>query len=139
MNTKDVEVRLERSLRKRVSLPALDARFNAAVWERIAAESVPASVSTASASRGFNWLLASNVIGIAVSLALIAYFVVREAMGIRVDFGVALPALPALPEHATASIFKSLGWGVTAAAVGFGFAFTRVGRRLLAFFRAQFA
>jgi hypothetical protein len=134
MNTKDVEVRLERSLRKQVSLPALDARFNSAVWARIAAESAPAS--TASAPRGFNWLLASNVIGIAVSLALIAYFVVREAMGIRVDLDVALPELPA---HAAAPIFKSLGWGVTAAAVGFGFAFTRTGRRLLTFFRSEFA
>lgn len=133
MNRKDIEVRLERSLQQQVSLPALDARFNSKVWERIAAQESPA---VARKSRGSRWLLASNVLGIAVSLALIVYFVAREATGI--SLGVNLP-LPEISAHTTESLIKSLGWGVSVVAVGFGFAFTRMGRRLLNFCRSEFA
>ena len=34
----NIEARLERSLRKQVTPPKLDGRFDAAVWSRIAAE-----------------------------------------------------------------------------------------------------
>jgi hypothetical protein len=134
MNGKDVEVRLERSLRNQVSSPALDARFNAAVFARIAAQE--ASVPEARRSNASRWLLASNVIGIAVSLALIVYFVAREFTGIQIDVSVPLPTLS---DQATASLMKSLGWGVAAAAVAFGFAFTRMGRRALEICRSEFA
>ena len=37
-NSRDVEARLERSLRNQVRVPKLDGRFDAAVWARIEAE-----------------------------------------------------------------------------------------------------
>ena len=52
----ETEVALEKSLRKQVPMPRLDARFNAAVWQRIAAAEAPARMRPARTSR---WLLAS--------------------------------------------------------------------------------
>ena len=40
--TKDIEARLDRSLRNQVSAPKLGRDFNAAVWARIAREEAPA-------------------------------------------------------------------------------------------------
>lgn len=134
MNRKDVEARLDRSLQKQVSLPKLDARFNAAVWSRIAEQEAPAAAVRR--VPGSRWLRMSNALGMAVSLVLIVYFVARETAGMSVEMN--LP-LPAISEQTTAQITQLLGWGVTAAAVGFGFMFTDMGRRLLRFCRSEFA
>ena len=134
MTTKDIESRLHRSLHKQVALRKLDARFNLAVWERIAREEVPAA--TPARPRGASWLLASNVLGIAVALALIVYFLVRNVSGIDIEMNVPLPEISA---DSTAAVLKMLGWGVSAGSVAFGLAFTRSGRRLLHFLRSEFA
>ena len=133
MNRNDIEARLEASLRKQVSLPALDSSFNDAVWRRIAAQEAPVAVGASRASR---WLLASNVLGIGLSVVLILYFLVRGFSGAGVE--VELP-LPAISEQTTVSLLKGMVWAVTVAAVGFGFAFTRMGRRTLMFFKSEFA
>lgn len=129
----ELEARLDRSLRKQVAMPKLDAGFNAAVWQRIAAAEAPAKVRPARASR---WLLVSNVLGLGVSLALVLYFVIPAISG--VDLQVSVP-LPEVSAQTTAGITQGLVWGVTVVAVAFGFAFTRFGRRLLDLFRSEFA
>lgn len=138
MNTKDIEVRLERSLRQQVSLPRLDSRFNAAVWQRIAAQEVPAASPSPRSTR---WLLAANLLGIAVSLALLVYAVARESTGIQIEVSPALPVLPTVPalsDQALQVLTQSLGWVVSGAAVAFGMAFTRSGRRVIDYCRSEF-
>lgn len=133
MSDKTVESMLDRSLQKQLPLPKLDGRFNAAVWQRIAAQEAP--VVAPRASRGSRWLMVSNGLGIAVSVALIAYVLLRAGSGVHVD--VELPAMPAalsLPEmsgQATAAVMKGMGWAIALVTVGFGFAFTSSGKRML--------
>ena len=134
--TLENEATLERSLRRQVAVPRLDASFNAAVWQRIAAQQAPA---VARPARGSRWLLVSNVFGIGVSVALVVYFVARGFAGVEVDTSLANLAIPAVTEQTTTTIVQGLVWVITLAAVGFGFAFTRLGRRLLDFCRSEFA
>jgi len=134
MNDQDIESRLDRSLRKQVALPKLDARFNAAVWERIAAQEAPAVV--APRATGSRWLLGSNLVGIAVSLGLIVYCVVRSFSGVSVQVDLPVPEISA---QTTAAAMQMLGWGLTFASVAFGASFTSTGRRLLRFLRSEFA
>lgn len=133
MGNRQLEAALDGSLRKQVPVPRLDARFNAAVWQRIAAAEAPARVRPARASR---WLLASNFIGVGVSLALVLYFVIPAASGISLQVDVPLPEVSAQTHRA---ITQGLVWGVSALAVAFGFAFTGVGRRTLERCRSEFA
>jgi hypothetical protein len=129
----EIETRLDASLRRQVPVPRLDARFNAAVWQRIAAAQAPAVARPARASR---WLLASNLIGVGVSVVLIVYFVAREFTGVSVDVNLPLPEISA---QANAAISEGLFWGITVLSVGFGFAFTRLGRRVRDICRSEFA
>ena len=126
------EATLDRSLRRQVAVPRLDASFNAAVWQRIAAQQAPA---VARPARGSRWLLVSNLFGIGVSVALVVYFVARGFAGVEVDTNLAIPVVT---EQTTTTIVQGLVWLITLAAVGFGFAFTRLGRRLLDFCRSEF-
>jgi len=128
----EVEAKLDRSLRGQVPVPRLDASFNAAVWQRIAAQQAPA---VARPVRGSRWLLISNLLGIGVSVALVVYFVARSFAGVEVDASLAIPAVSA---QTTTTMLHGLVWAITVAAVGFGFAFTRLGRRLLDFCRSEF-
>jgi hypothetical protein len=91
------------------------------------------SVRTLDASR---WLLVSNILGIATSAALVVYFVASGFSGMEVEMNLPLPEISA---RQTDSILISLGWGITAAAVGMGFAFTRLGRRVRSVLRNEFA
>src|SRR6187431_1207233 len=116
--TLENDATLDRSLRRQVAVPRLDASFNAAVWQRIAAQESPA---VARPARGSRWLLVSNVFGIGVSVALVVYFVARGFAGVEVDANLALPVVT---EHTTTTIVQGLVWVITLAAVGFGFAFT---------------
>jgi hypothetical protein len=129
----EIEAKLDRSLRRQVPVPRLDASFNAAVWQRIAAQQAPA---VARRERGSRWLLISNLFGIGVSIGLVVYFVARSFAGVEVDADLGLPEVSV---QTTTTILHGLVWAVTVAAVGFGFAFTRLGRRLLDFCRAEFS
>jgi hypothetical protein len=133
MSNKHVESRLDRALHEQLGVPRLDGRFNAAVWQRIAAQQAPAAAPRA--TRGSRWLMVSNVLGAAVSLALIGYVLLRAMPGVHVD--VDLPAMPSalsLPEisgQATAAVVRGMGWLIALVTVGFGFAFTSSGKRML--------
>jgi hypothetical protein len=131
----EIEAGLDRSLQEQVSVRTLDAGFNAAVWARIAAQESPA-VAPRRASDASRWLLVSNILGIATSAALVVYFVASGFSGMEVEMNLPLPEISA---RQTDSILISLGWGITAAAVGMGFAFTRLGRRVRSVLRNEFA
>ena len=128
----EIEAKLDRSLRRQVAVPRLDASFNAAVWQHIAAQQAPV---VARPARGSRWLMLSNLVGIGVSVALVVYFAARGFAGVEVDANLAIPVVP---EQTTTVILQGLVWVITLAAVGFGFAFTRFGRRLLDFCRSEF-
>jgi hypothetical protein len=131
-DNKMIETRLDRSLQKQIPVPKLDGRFNAAVWQRIAAQQAPAAAPRV--ARGSRWLMVSNGLGIAVSIALIGYVLLRASSGLQVD--VELPAMSAalsLPEisgQASATVMKGMGWVIALVTVGFGFAFTSSGKRM---------
>ena len=121
MNTsgknREIEARLERSLRNQIRAPKLDGGFDAAVWARIesakASAAAPAMPAKSAASR---WLFAVNVAGVLVAVALVAMFGPQVSQG--------------FVERAVAAMI----WPVTILALGFGMTFTSLGRRL----RAEF-
>jgi len=123
-----VEARLHRSLQNQVRVPQLDQRFDMGVWARIEAEQQAQSLAAQpmpARSSAEKWLMMSNVVGIAVTVALVLFF------GLRMFSGVAMET--SLPDFSgeTAGIFS---WSVTGAAVVFGAMFTPLGRWL----RAEF-
>jgi len=127
-SSRDVEARLERSLRNQVRVPKLDGRFDAAVWSRIEAGKVRA-VAPVLPSAGSRWMFVSNVIGALVAVALVVYFGVQAFTGA----GVSLP----VPEVSTGLVERAvtlLMWPMTILALGTGVMFTPLGRRL----RAEF-
>jgi hypothetical protein len=143
MNGKqEIEARLDRSLGNQIKVPRLDARFDAAVWTRIAAAEAKAAnpvVSTASsrALRASRWLAITNSIGITVTLGIAAYFALRTFGGIEtpVNFGVSLPvSMPSIPEGIFTQIEGVLGQVLGLAALVFGLSLTSFGRRIRATF-----
>jgi negative regulator of sigma E activity len=129
----DIEARLHRSLTNQVRAPKLERRFDAGVWARIEAEEhapAPVSQHVVRNSKVALWLMASDVVGLAVAGMLALFFGLRMFNGI--DFNVALPDLPAAQNQQIAGI---VAWAITAAALGFGVMFTPIGRRL----RAEFS
>ncbi len=125
-----IEAALDRSLRKQVTAPELGAKFNAAVWARIAAEQARAPArSRASASR---WLVISNVAGIVISLALIVYFIARSFSVVEVDLD--LP-VPQVSEATITAIVQGAYWLIATGAMGFGMMYTSIGRRIRSMFR----
>jgi hypothetical protein len=131
MNRKvEVEARLERSLRNQVRAPKLGRGFDAAVWARIENAGQQARAPLArKPSTASRWMLASNVIGIAVALALIVFIGAQEFSGGGID--VSLPQVaPGLVDRIVAMMI----WPVTLIALGFGLMFTSLGRRLREFF-----
>jgi hypothetical protein len=134
-----VEARLERSLRRQVTAPKLDGRFDAAVWQRIANEDravarTNAASTAATTTRMPRWLVACNVLGIAVTAVLVLWFGVRQLSGIDLglDLGVDLPAFSAEQQQSLLRLATNV---LAAAAVLFGLMFTRFGRRLLSALR----
>src|SRR5690348_16533876 len=91
MSRKDIEARLDRSLSNQIAVPRLDERFDAGVWARIAAEeaketAVAAPVTStwsARAERASRWLAVTNTIGIAMTVGVALYFVLRTYGGIE--------------------------------------------------------
>lgn len=123
-----VEARLHRSLQNQVRVPQLDRRFDAGVWARIEAEQQaqsPATRAVPARSSAEKWLMVSNVVGIAVAVALVLFFGLRMFSG--VDMEVSMPVF-------SGETVGILIWSVTGAAFVFGAMFTPVGRWL----RAEF-
>lgn len=136
MSGKEIEARLDRSLRNQVKVPRLDGRFDAAVWARIEAEeakapSVAASVPSR-ALRASRWLAISNTVGIAVTLGVALYFGLgafggMEPKPLNVELHVAVPVISA---DTVQRVVAVLGQLLGVAAVVFGLSFTSIGRRL---------
>ena len=132
VKTPEVEARLHRSLKNQVRVPQLDRRFDAGVWARIEAQEQAQTIATQPVSRRSSsekWLMASNIVGIAVATALVLFFGLRKFSGVEVD--VSLPELSVAQSHQVAVI---TAYAVTAAALVFGAMFTPLGRWL----RAEF-
>lgn len=129
---KDIEARLERSLRRQLQAPRLDGRFDAAVWARIAAEQ-PRVAPRVVSRRGMpTWLLISNVLGIGVAVLLLVFSLLQSVQG--VDLGIEL-SLPPPAEWHWQAWMEVGGQVIAAVAVFFGLTFTRYGRRLRSLMR----
>lgn len=145
MNGKhDIEARLDRSLAKQIGVTRLGKQFNAAVWARIAAEEAKAAKPVAirepsRAVRASRWFAITNTIGVAVTLGIVAYFVLRTYSGVdasALSLGVGVPsvAMPAMSDAMVSQIMGVLGQVLGFSALLFGFSLTSVGRRLRASF-----
>ena|SRR5690349_12286347 len=137
---KQIEARLDRSLRNQIQAPQLDGGFDAAVWARIAKEDAKAAAGApeavpSRAIRASRWLAISNALGIATTLGIALFFAMRALSGIgpAFDLDVNLP-LPALDEATVAHTLGILGQVLGYAALAFGLSFTSFGRRLRASF-----
>jgi hypothetical protein len=136
--SRDNEARLDRSLGNQIKVPRLDARFDAAVWARIAAADAKAtspavSPESSRALRAARWLALTNSIGIIVTLAIAAYFALRAFGGIEtpVNLGIEVPvAMPAIPEAMVTQIVAVLGQVLGVTALAFGLSLTPFGRRI---------
>jgi hypothetical protein len=123
--TAGIEARLHRSLQNQVRVPRLDQSFDAGVWARIEAEQQPQARAMQPGPRrsvAEKWLLASNVVGIAVAAALVLFFGLRMVSGVEVEVTV--------PDFSSGRATDILTWSVTAGAVLFGAMFTPLGRWL---------
>jgi hypothetical protein len=123
MSNKRIEAGLDQSLGRQIGTRQLDASFNAAVWKKIAAEEAAATVPRRSAPTASRWLMVSNGLGVAVSLVLMIYFVVRAMTGVDLAVEVSMPVV-------STEMMQGIGWCLTALALGFGLAFTPIGRRV---------
>ena len=132
--SKDIETRLERSLRNQVLLPHLDRRFDAAVWARIEQEDAKSRASESAPQpthRMSRWLAISNSLGIVVTLGVALYFALGSVGGIdppalSLELNVALPAIA---DNTVERIISALGYVLGGAALAFGLSFTSFGRR----------
>jgi hypothetical protein len=127
-SSRDVEARLERSLRNQVRVPKLDGRFDAAVWARIEAEKVKA-VAPVARNAASRWMFATNVVGALITVALVIYFGVQAFAG----DGVSVP-VPVVSTGLVERLSTLLTWPMTILALATGIMFTPLGRRL----RAEF-
>lgn len=128
----EVEARLHHSLVNQVRVPQLDRRFDAGVWARIGAQEESQAVAAQPVSRKSSaerWLMASNIVGIAVAAVLVVVFGLRVFADANVDFS--LPNFSVAEGKKTAEF---IAWTVTIASLGFGLMFTPPGRWL----RAEF-
>jgi hypothetical protein len=130
----EVEAHLHRSLMNQVRSPRLDRRFDAGVWARIETQEQTQAQTIAEhpkarRSGAERWLMASNIVGIAVATVLVLFFGLRMFGGVGVE--VSLPDLSIAQSHETAEL---IAWAVTIVALGFGAMFTPLGRWL----RAEF-
>ena len=134
--TKDIEARLDRSLRNQVRSPRLDRRFDAAVWTRIAKEEAAGKVAVAAAPsravRVSRWLTVVNTLGIAVTFGVALYFALGSFGGIEpqplnVDLNVPLPTIS---DDTAERIVSVLGQALGIAALMLGLSLTPLGRRV---------
>jgi hypothetical protein len=132
-----IEAHLDRSLERQIVVPRLDARFNASVWERIAADEARATnpVAEVRAPRASRWLLVSNVVGALVALALIANFGLRLIGAPVAESGMSVNMpLPEISAVTANQLMQAGGYFIAAMALAFGLSLTSFGRRLRATF-----
>ncbi len=130
---REIEARLHRSLIAQVRAPQLGRGFEAGVWARIEAEESPQVLGARTGLRRSNaarWLLASNVIGLAVAALLVVFFGLRMFSG--AELAMSMPDVSVMEHHQLTDI---IAWSITAASLGFGAMFTPLGRWL----RAEFS
>ena len=126
----DIETRVDRSLANQVKAPQLGRAFDAAVWARIEAAEQPATNPVrerAAPPSSARWLLAINIVGIAVTALLVVIFGMQSFN----EVSVSLPS-PAVSAAMSAQILKVSALAITLASVIFGIMFTPLGRRLRA-------
>jgi hypothetical protein len=124
-----VEAALERSLRKQVTVPRLDRKFDAGVWARIEAESTraatPAVQKPTSSAMTARWLNIINIAGV-VSVALFLYFFGWQSLS-GMNIGESLTEISAATRE---NILQNIMWIVSTLAVAFGLMYTPLGRRV---------
>jgi len=123
-----IEIALERSLRKQVVVPRLDRKFDAGVWARIeAAESrsaAPALQAPVNAAPA-RWLYTINILGLATVAIFLCVFGWRMFSGL--DISQSLPEISAATRE---SIVLNGCTVIATVAVAFGLMFTPLGRRV---------
>ena len=130
MNRKtQIESTLDRSLRAQVKVPALDRKFDAAVWARIEAEEsreVSAALPVrAAVPRSARWLQIVNVVGLS-SVAIFASFYGAQMLASS-NFAMSMPEFSAA---AIEQFTMTMSMGAAGASLIFGLLFTPWGRRL---------
>jgi len=123
----EIEAVLERSLRKQVSVPRLDASFDAAVWARIEAEESRAAAPARPAvpAGAGRWLSIVNALGIASVAVVVCVYGFQWLGGLQLE--TSIPDFsPVISER------NAMHWstGIAGAAMLFAFLFTPWGRRL---------
>lgn len=146
MNDKQkiLEAKLDRSLGNQVRVPRLGKPFNAAVWAKIAAEEAKAARPVAArepsrAVRASRWFAITNTVGIAVTLGVVAHFVLHATGGIDASaaassLGVPTVSMPVVSEDMFLQYVGVIGQVLGLAALLFGLSLTSAGRRLRASF-----
>jgi uncharacterized integral membrane protein len=128
----DIEANLDRSLANQVKVPRLDRRFDAAVWARIEAMQQRAAnpvLENANRRSSARWLFVVNIIGGAVTIALVLIFGMQPYADVTVN----LPT-PEISSASREQIFIVAGQAMGGIALVFGLLLTPIGRRL----RAEF-
>jgi hypothetical protein len=129
----EIEVALERSLRKQVSVPRLNSKFDAAVWARIeAAETrAPAQMQVLTATpKAARWLYVLNVVGLASVAIFVSLFGAQMLAGMQIDL-----SMPELSAAAGERVAPVVSMSIAGAALVLGLMYTPIGRRL----RAEFS
>jgi hypothetical protein len=137
-----IEARLDRSLRKQITVPRLDGRFDAAVWARIEAADATSRapvIDDPGRARAARLIFLCNLIGAGVAVALTAWFVVQWLAGapdVSLSVPVNLPvvSVPTLSEEETNRYVAIAGSVFSAAVIVFGLSFTSFGHRIRASF-----
>ena len=126
----EIETRLDRSLANQVKAPQLGRGFDASVWARIEAAEQQATNPVrerAASPASARWLLAINIVGVAVTAILVVIFGMQSFN----EVSVSLPT-PEVSAATSSQILKFAAQGITAVSVIFGLMFTPIGRRLRA-------
>ena len=128
VKTREIEARLHRSLTSQVRVPQLDRGFDAGVWARIEAEERAQEFGLQPVSRRSNverWLMASNVIGLAVAALLVVFFSLR-----LFSLGDLEASLPDASSAQGRQVTELVTWVVSGAVLGLGLMLTPLGRWL---------
>ena len=126
-----IEAGLERSLRKQVTVPRLDRKFDAGVWARIEADearrAAPAmQVSGNATPATARWLYVINILGLASVAIFLCVFGWQMLSGM--DISESLPEISAATRERHSHECGSTV--IAAVAVAFGLMFTPLGRRV---------
>jgi hypothetical protein len=128
VKNREIEARLHRSLTNQVRVPQLGRGFDAGVWARIEAEEQTQQLGSQPVSRRSNaerWLMASNVIGLAVAALLVVIFSLR--LFSAADLEASLPDASSAQGRQVAELVT---WVVSGAVLGLGLMLTPLGRWL---------